>query len=63
MVMKKVRDLKPGNILINSDANVKLADFGMAGIASSSDQKFDTYQGSEMYMSVCINFYLVKTLQ
>ena len=33
------RDLKPGNILVNSDLLVKIVDFGLAAAASSSDSR------------------------
>jgi serine/threonine protein kinase len=44
------RDLKPANILVNSIGQVKIADFGSAGIDSVS-QHLQTFVGSEAYMS------------
>ncbi|XP_064997901.1 cyclin-dependent kinase D-1-like isoform X2 [Musa acuminata AAA Group] len=39
------RDMKPNNLLIASDGQLKLADFGLARIFGSPDRKF-THQGS-----------------
>ena len=39
------RDLKPGNVLINSDCNIKICDFGLARTLkkASDDEKKMTY--------------------
>ena len=34
------RDMKPNNLLIGSDGQLKLADFGLARIFGSPDRKF-----------------------
>ncbi|WP_197168355.1 protein kinase domain-containing protein [Neorhodopirellula pilleata] len=50
------RDIKPANILIDRQGQVKIADFGLAKLASASDQDFtltDAYQvmGTPRYMA------------
>ena len=47
------RDIKPGNILIDSDGNAFVADFGIAKILSSSGSLTQTglFLGSPIYMS------------
>ncbi len=48
------RDIKPQNILLNQKGQVKLADFGMAGIKDSTQTNrdlYETFQGTITYMS------------
>ena len=45
------RDLKPANILIDSDGHLKLADFGLARNFSSEDSIVSTLVGSPGYIS------------
>lgn len=33
------RDLKPGNVLVNSDCNIKICDFGLARTLPSDKEK------------------------
>ena len=53
------RDIKPCNILINSDGYVKIADFGIsARFSTASNNIFaKTYIGTVAYMSVSFIFY------
>ncbi|CAD8083763.1 unnamed protein product [Paramecium sonneborni] len=44
------RDIKPHNILINSEGNVKIADFGICQTVSTG-QYLNTYIGTAIYMS------------
>jgi eukaryotic-like serine/threonine-protein kinase len=45
------RDIKPGNIIVLADGTVKVADFGIARIESSTLTQAGTVMGSPSYMS------------
>lgn len=45
------RDIKPGNIILSTDGKVKIADFGIARIESSSMTQAGTVMGTPAYMS------------
>ncbi len=45
------RDIKPGNIMVNLEAQVKITDFGIARIASSKFTHTGTVMGTPSYMS------------
>jgi len=45
------RDIKPGNVLVNSDGDVKLTDFGIAKDLGSTQGACDTFVGTPVFMS------------
>jgi len=45
------RDLKPGNIFLDSNSDVKLGDFGLARVMNNESQFAFTHVGTPYYMS------------
>jgi mitogen-activated protein kinase 15 len=43
------RDMKPANVLINSDASVKICDFGLARVAGSEPEDMTEYVATRWY--------------
>jgi serine/threonine protein kinase len=46
------RDIKPSNLLLNSEGQVKIADFGVSGKIDSTFECRETWVGTLPYMSV-----------
>ena len=61
MVLMRTIDIKPSNILCNSQGQIKICDFGVSGELINSIA--DTFVGTSTYMSVCCSysFYLGAT--
>lgn len=49
------RDLKPSNLLINHRGEVKITDFGVSTILTSTYGQANTFVGTYNYMSVSIS--------
>lgn len=45
------RDLKPSNLLINSEGEIKIADFGVSGKVKATEDNKRTWIGTALYMS------------
>jgi serine/threonine protein kinase len=50
-------DLKPSNVLVNSQGQIKLCDFGVSGQLINSVA--DTFVGTSSYMSVSNSYLLL----
>jgi len=46
------RDIKPGNILFNSEGDIKISDLGICGKMENSFGLKSTWIGTTVYMSV-----------
>jgi serine/threonine protein kinase len=58
------RDIKPSNLLINSEGEVKIADFGVSGKINSTLEYKETWVGTLTYMSVIISMTkIIKSLR
>ena len=45
------RDLKPSNLLLNSEGEIKIADFGVSGRVKATEDNKRTWIGTALYMS------------
>ena len=51
------RDIKPGNILINSECDVKICDFGLARVVKQAQDSLDSEAAREMTEYVATRWY------
>ncbi len=54
VLLKELVDIKPSNILLNSEGQIKICDFGVSGELINSIA--DTFVGTSTYMSVSDHF-------
>ena len=48
------RDIKPGNILVNSNGDIKIGDLGICGKLEHTTDVTNSWVGTTIYMSVLI---------
>ncbi len=53
------RDIKPANLLVNSEGQVKIADFGVCGTLENTLGDLQSWVGTTIYMSVRVIFFFI----
>ena len=46
-------DVKPSNVLISNEGQIKMCDFGIAGVTTDSNKCYTRGIGCKVYMPVC----------